>query len=261
MFRICYLLICLISISSHAASFTETFKKAQQGDAQAQLSVGQQYYKGRNYPQAKKWFELAAKQDNAQAQAELGKLYYLGLGTDKDLTSAQLWLEKSASKNTIDANYYLANIYINDKTTAQQAIPLYQQAAQQGNAKAQNQLAYLYLTGKYVKKDYKLAFIWFSKAAQQDNLYAQYHLGNIYLKGKGVKRDKQQAYLWFYIARYNGHKQAIYTVDNLTATMSEQQLSLSRNLAQQCLKSQLKNCSFEDKTLNQANLQNSLPHG
>ena len=69
--------------------------KAQQGDAAAQLRLGNAYAKGsgvsKNEVEAVKWYRLAAEQGNAEGQFSLGVMYFNGYGVPKDLLEAYKW--------------------------------------------------------------------------------------------------------------------------------------------------------------------------
>src|SRR5271157_2057977 len=69
--------------------------------------------------------------------------------------------------------------------------------AEQGDAKAQNSLALLYVQGKGVPQDFKQSTKWFRKAAEQGHDEAQFNLGVAYSKGEGVPRDHKQAVQWY----------------------------------------------------------------
>ena len=69
--------------------------------------------------------------------------------------------------------------------------------AKQGDSLAQNEVAYLYLSGQYVEQDLEKAFRYFQKAADHHLSSAQYNLGLLYLYGIGHTPDKQQACRWF----------------------------------------------------------------
>ena len=63
----------------------EIYLSAENGDALAQLKLGISFYVGdngleTNYPEAVRWFELAAAQGNAHAQFNLGCCHSLGVG-------------------------------------------------------------------------------------------------------------------------------------------------------------------------------------
>jgi hypothetical protein len=69
--------------------------------------------------------------------------------------------------------------------------------AEQGDAKAQSDLAGMYYHGKGVPQDYAEAVLWYSKGADQGNAKAQYGLGFMYYQGKGVQQDYAEAARWF----------------------------------------------------------------
>ena len=102
-------------IDSGKAGAAEVFRscsrKAQNGDALAQNTLGIMYASGQgtvqNYAEAAKWYRKAAEQGNATAQNNLGNKYYNGQGVEQNYSEAVKW---------------------------------YRKAADQGNAKAQNQL-------------------------------------------------------------------------------------------------------------------------
>lgn len=66
-----------------------------------------------------------------------------------------------------------------DKTKAAE---WYRKAAEQGHAKAQNNLGVLYEEGLGVPQSDEDAFAWFSKSAQQGYRYGQYNLGRMIKK-------------------------------------------------------------------------------
>ncbi len=84
-----------------------------------------------------------------------------------------------------------------DKTNYAAAVPLFKQAAEQGNTKAQHYLGYCYYYGRGVTEDNKEAVKWFRQAAEQGHAEAQYYLGWCYFSGLGVTEDKQEADKWY----------------------------------------------------------------
>ena len=97
------LLSGLLAINiAFAQTFTvdEIKRKAEQGDAKAQFSLGAMYAKGQgvqqDFAQAKFWYEKAAEQGDVRAQCGLGVMYTTGQGVKKDLAQAKFWLEKAA---------------------------------------------------------------------------------------------------------------------------------------------------------------------
>ena len=67
------------------------------------------------------------------------------------------------------------------------------QAAEQGNAEAQNKLGCFYLFGSGVPVDRKEALKWFRKAADRGLADAQFNLGCCCEYGRGIKKDEAKA--------------------------------------------------------------------
>ncbi|MDX8126222.1 caspase family protein [Methylomonas sp. OY6] len=86
--------------ANYASALNIWLPKAQEGDAAAQLYVGEIFEKGlgtpADYKAAAQWYEKAANQGNSQAQLNLGHLYEKGLGVTEDKETALRWYRKSA---------------------------------------------------------------------------------------------------------------------------------------------------------------------
>src|SRR2546428_9247682 len=143
--------------STTEQSFVESKKRADSGDADAQVNLGLLYGKGEGVPQdfaqARQWWQKAAAQGDAQAQVNLGLLYAKGEGVPQDFAQARQWLEKAAA---------------------------------QGNAQAQVGRGLLYANGEGVPQDFAQARQWYEKAATQGNAQAQVNLGEMYARRVGV---------------------------------------------------------------------------
>ncbi len=74
---------------------------AEQGDADAQYSLGLIYAIGQGVPrdhtEAAKWFRKAAEQGHAKAQYRLGSMYEYGVGVPRDLVLAHMWSNLAAT--------------------------------------------------------------------------------------------------------------------------------------------------------------------
>ena len=77
--------------------------------------------------------------------------------------------------------------------------------AEAGHAKAQTNLALLFLRGQGVDKNESLALQWMDKAASQGVSTAQYNLGYLYSTLKGDNRDEDKASFWYLKAAELGH--------------------------------------------------------
>jgi hypothetical protein len=77
------------------------------------------------------------------------------------------------------------------------ALKLWPPLAEQGNPRAQNDLAIMCHRGLGVPQDYAKAANWYRKAAEQGFAAAQYELGAMYERGQGVPQDNVEAAKWF----------------------------------------------------------------
>ncbi len=77
------------------------------------------------------------------------------------------------------------------------ALRAWRTAADQGNAKAQANIGYLYEHGLGVPQSYVEAMAWYRKAASQNDATAQFNIGTLYAYGHGVERNPREALVWF----------------------------------------------------------------
>ena len=80
-----------------------------------------------------------------------------------------------------------------------------QQAAQQGDAKAEAKLGAMYLLGSGVDKDEQKAAEWMLKAAKQGHVEAQVVIAAMYDRGMGVPNDVNMANQWYEKAAAQGN--------------------------------------------------------
>jgi hypothetical protein len=72
--------------------------------------------------------------------------------------------------------------------------------AEQGSARAQTYLGYMYANGYGVPQDYIESARWYAVASERGDATAQYMLGLMYDKGHGVPQDYVEAYKWLNLA-------------------------------------------------------------
>jgi hypothetical protein len=90
--------------------------KAQQGDPEAQLRLGERYYGAapgvnRDLILALKWIQKAAEQGYARAQYSLGWHYMTGQGVQKDDRQSCHWYRLAAEQGELRAQTNLALCY------------------------------------------------------------------------------------------------------------------------------------------------------
>lgn len=121
----------------------ENIARAKNGDAQAQLFLGNILFQGigcqENNEEAYKWFCLAAKQGDKIAQCRVGEMHQYGFGVSQDYTQAAQWYKKSADQGYHEGQFRLAWLYekgrgvTKDIASAEQ---LYLLSSAQGNVMA-----------------------------------------------------------------------------------------------------------------------------
>ena len=99
------------------------------------------------------------------------------------------------------------------------------QAAADGDAKAQFEIAAIYTEGRAVEQNYAEAAIWYERSAAQGFVPAQYRLGNLYEIGTGVEKDLEVAKLWYQRGAEAGNRMAMHNLAALYAggQLGEQQ--------------------------------------
>ena len=111
-----------------------------------------------------------AEQGDADAQYSLGVRYYYGYGVPEDNVEAAKWYRKAAEQGYADAEYSLGVMYANGQGVAEddaEAVKWYRKAAEQGYAKAQYKLGIMYDFGDGVAEDDVVAYMWWNLAAAQ----------------------------------------------------------------------------------------------
>ena len=96
-----------------------------------------------------------------------------------------------------------------------QDIDQLRQAAEQGDAEAQNKMGFMYAEGEGVPEDAREAVKWFRKAAAQRYAKAQFNLGVMYGKGEGVAEDDREAVKWYRKAAEQGYASAQSNLGNM----------------------------------------------
>jgi hypothetical protein len=91
------------------------------------------------------------------------------------------------------------------QTAPSQVAKACQNAAAQGDARAQDRLGILYVRGQGVAPDLAQAVVWIRRSAKQNYTQGQIDLAGMYALGVGVPRDYELAYIWYNLAAIGGH--------------------------------------------------------
>ena len=139
----------------------------------------------------------------------------ISLYESKQFQEAFPLIEKEAQNGNAEAQYYLGRMYRWGEGTHQdldKAFHWYSKGAKQGNRKAQNNLAFMYFNGLGVQKDLKKAFELYTLSAEQGTAAAQFNLGMMYRDGIGVQQDYSTAFDLFSKAAASGDKMAMHAI-------------------------------------------------
>ena len=201
--------------AQRAADIQKDRTAAEQGDAEAQDSLGWAYRLGYGVPEdfaeAAKWFRRAAEQGYADAQLSLGVAYECGEGVPKDSAEAVRWYRRAAEQGLDAAQYCLGTSYLfgdgvpEDREKSEKWLL---RAAEQGNEDAQFQLGEMYSDNEGIWQNNAEAAKWFDAAAKQGNVYAQLELAHMYDDGRGVPQSDSEAARWFRRAAEKGNAEA-----------------------------------------------------
>jgi TPR repeat protein len=96
-----------------------------------------------------------------------------------------------------------------------EALRWYRAAANQGFAKAQFDMGYLYDTGTGIQQDFNEAKRWYDLASNKGSEEAQCALGNMYYHGHGVPQDYTKAALLFRRSADQGFARAEYDLGSM----------------------------------------------
>lgn len=234
-------------------------RAAATGNSTAQYWLGQVKLRGAEISEEArkegiKLLRRAASQGQIGAMYGLGMTYWRGDGAKPDMSAAETWMRRAATKGNIVAKRSMAQLLLerpNDDGVEAAAWLL--EAAQAGDRSSAALLAELYLRGHGVRRDlveaarwlgaagpearpeafvllasfhaqgvagpqsFTSAAEWLHLAAQRGSVAAQFNLGSLHWKGKGVPQDPAEAEAWFTKAAQAGNVQAAFYLGLLYA--------------------------------------------
>jgi len=93
----------LVSVTSAGHTFYELFRRACDGEPEAQLELARRYHLGDGLPEspieAAHWYQRAACHGVAEAQFQLGAMYLEGVGVSEDSVAALRWISQAAERD------------------------------------------------------------------------------------------------------------------------------------------------------------------
>ena len=189
------------------------------------------YYISQNFKQGIDLIESSASGRNGYPEAQwyMGYAYY---------QRAKIWRTNVRGEELKNAFYYgqvLGDVIVRyDKEGkghylitdgsidyARIAADWFTKAAEQGYARAQHELGYMYYEGKVVEQDYAEAIKWFKQAAKQHYEYSEYILGKCYYEGcGGVVKNTQKGIELLRRAANQKHNGAIEYLSTLNISIN-----------------------------------------
>lgn len=133
--------------------------KAEQGDVDAMIMVGDCYNRGlhteKDDQEAHRYYKMAADKGNVQANLMVAIDLLNGIGTSKDKKAGTKYLQIAADGGAAFGQYLLASMYkigeIGLFGREQKAMKYFEMAAKQGDAKSQVELADMIMLAKKSK--------------------------------------------------------------------------------------------------------------
>ena len=212
----------------HRETFLQTLtRKAEEGNVDAQLSLGYMYLYGdadagvtSDYEQAFKYYSMAAAQGDNIAINNLGSLYYSGVGTKRNPYKAAILFAKAADQGNVEAAVNLAFLYLSGSGIQQdstKAMNYFAKASSQGNLTAQFVMGYAYYKGFVIGQDYKKAFELMREPAKAGFDEAQYNMALMYLNGEGITKNYGNAVKYLGNSFMQGNVQAMIKLADILA--------------------------------------------
>ena len=161
---------------------------AEQGDSFAQYMLGNSYldgmrpFKEQNNEMAFYWIYQSARRGYLGAQYRLAIMYQHGIGQKKDLNETRYWLDQAVNQ-----------------------FPAVEKA-KQGDDFAQLLQGKVYALGTNTyKQNEAQALVWFEQAADNGNAEAQYELALMHLNSAEGKINNDVAQFWLRESAHNGY--------------------------------------------------------
>jgi TPR repeat protein len=194
------LIIFLFNAQITQASLEEGISASQRGD----------------YITAFREFRSMANRGHMKAQFHLGLLYEMGLGVPKDYTEAAKWYRKAAVQGDIGSMKKLEEMRRKGLTTSskQPAIPP-QWGGSTYAPESQHEIGIMYFKGIGVQKNYSTAADWFRKSANQGYYKAQHDLALMLNEGRGISQNDTEAYKLFHSAANQGYGPSQYQLGKM----------------------------------------------
>lgn len=162
-----------------------------------------------------------ASEKRGDAMHLVGMCYAGGAGGTQDSAKAETAYTRATAMGYPKSKCALGQMLMADPSQAARGLGLCKEAAEAGDADAQEAVADAYYNGSGVKSDHAEARRWYEKAAKQNDPNAARRLGEMYARGDGGKKDTKKAIEYWTIADKAGDPLvAILVADQLFSDMT-----------------------------------------
>ncbi len=227
-----FLLMTLVGILASCTSnpVSDLIRRAEQGDAEAQLSYGRLLKTTGNgveqdWQKAVQMLELSSVNGNADAQWELGLMYEYANHVEPDQAKAFSLYSSSAEAGSPIGLYLVAHCYqhgivvdedraLSDSLYAV-AFDQLMQLAPAEDIYVLNFVGSAYYWGDGVKADRQKAFDYYLTSAQKGNPETQYKIGLCYETGQGTAPNMTEALSWYRKSAAQGYPEAVARLDEM----------------------------------------------
>lgn len=200
--------------SGHPEAMEGILKRAEAGEAHAQLTAGLVLLRGKGVPrsemQAVVWFRRAAEQGNLSAMHNLAVVLDRGPPGVIDRPEALKWYRAAAEKGYARSQSNLAYLIVQEGGVERlpEARAWLEKAAAQDEPLAHYMLGTLLYEGRGVSKDEAEGARLIQRGAQGGEREAQYRLALILGNGRGLERDEKSALQWLRRSAEQGYPEA-----------------------------------------------------
>ncbi|EFC37869.1 predicted protein [Naegleria gruberi] len=184
----------------------------------AKYNIGSMYANGEGVPcdmsKAFRWFSTAAKEGHAGAQCALEYLLdnFEDLDDEDEEEFGMENILELARQGDANAQYEVADLFLNGMQSEYQALEWYLKAAKQDHAPAQYEVGNCYFFGRGTSKDLSSALEWFLKSADQEYPKALLMMGYLFENGVEVEKNFEKALEYYKKAAEKGDNQVKFTL-------------------------------------------------
>lgn len=176
-----------------------------------------------------------ADQGDAEAQYTLGNMYSNGEGVESNVLAAEAWYLKAANHGHAAAQYALGALYEGMPETTPSNEPVFGSVVALGDLSglaAQANLGTTFDLCLQIGDGPIEAIKWYRLAAAQGHTDAPIQLGKIYEHGRGVPQDDMLAYMWFDISTKQGRAESPGYREIVAARLSPELILEAQGLAE-----------------------------